>query len=317
MNEKEKEVLLKEIENVNGKYVLVLDDFESFCEVSLLKQLKDEKMSKKILIKNEYGILGNLLYKYREVLDDEVLMSLVLADCKCIASLYGSKEIFDICPIEIKELISNNRRYLLWFLDSFNDAIVLKDVNYKWYDDRDFILLISDKCDIPFDLLNDKYMDDKEIVLKLVSHISRVGLFLEKVSDRLKKDKEVVMEAIKRDIHTLEYASDALKSDKEFILELVKQDVWTLQYASDELKNNRDVVTEAIKRDFSTLSLTKNKELVIEIVKNNVRALEFVNKELLDDKDFAMNIIKIDANAIHYISNRLVNDSDILNLIEF
>lgn len=46
----------------------------------LLTDLKDKKLSKKILINNEYGLLGNLLYKYRNDLDDDILEELKLKD---------------------------------------------------------------------------------------------------------------------------------------------------------------------------------------------------------------------------------------------
>ncbi|NVJ89710.1 MAG: DUF4116 domain-containing protein, partial [Flavobacteriaceae bacterium] len=41
--------------------------------------------------------------------------------------------------------------------------------------------------------------------------------------DSLKKDKEVVLAAVKQDGRALEYADDSLKKDKEFILAAVKQ----------------------------------------------------------------------------------------------
>ena len=64
------------------------------------------------------------------------------------------------------------------------------------------------------------------------------------VHESLKKDKEVVLEAVKQHGGALQYANESLKKDKEVVLEAVQQHGWTLQYADESLKKdalNRDV----------------------------------------------------------------------------
>ena len=51
----------------------------------------------------------------------------------------------------------------------------------------------------------------------------------------------------------LEYASDRLKNNKEIVLEAVKQNGLALEYASDRLKNNEEIVVTAIKQYESAL----------------------------------------------------------------
>jgi len=46
----------------------------------------------------------------------------------------------------------------------------------------------------------------------------------------------------------LEYASEKLKDDKEIVLEAVKQDGLALEYASEKLKDDKEIVLEAIKK---------------------------------------------------------------------
>ena len=48
--------------------------------------------------------------------------------------------------------------------------------------------------------------------------------------DSLKKDKEIVLAAVKQDGGALQYADDIFKKDKEIVLEAVKASGYTLQY---------------------------------------------------------------------------------------
>jgi hypothetical protein len=42
--------------------------------------LDNDVLMKKILIGNDYGIIGNILYNYRNELDDDILVRLCLKD---------------------------------------------------------------------------------------------------------------------------------------------------------------------------------------------------------------------------------------------
>jgi hypothetical protein len=62
----------------------------------------------------------------------------------------------------------------------------------------------------------------------------------EYISEELKKDKEVVLAAVKQDGYALQYASEELKKDKEVVLAAVKQNGYALKYASEELKKDKE-----------------------------------------------------------------------------
>jgi hypothetical protein len=42
------------------------------------------------------------------------------------------------------------------------------------------------------------------------------------VSEKLKNDKDIVLEAVKKNLHALCHASENMKNDKELVLEAVK-----------------------------------------------------------------------------------------------
>ena len=78
----DKEIILKEIDNCN----------ENIFLLNLCILLKDKKQKKKILINNEYGILGTLLYKYINNLDKEILKEICIKDI--LKNYIGTKKIY-------------------------------------------------------------------------------------------------------------------------------------------------------------------------------------------------------------------------------
>ena len=52
----------------------------------------------------------------------------------------------------------------------------------------------------------------------------------------LRADREMVLEAVKRNGHALEDAAEELRADREVVLEAVKQDRWAIVHAAEELR---------------------------------------------------------------------------------
>ena len=97
-----------------------------------------------------------------------------------------------------------------------------------------------------FSELSEKWRDNEEIVSLVVS---QYGELLEFVSERLKDNKKIVLEAIDckcKDMwfgrgnipeSPLKFASERLKDDDEIVLKSIKDDKNALKYASERLKN--------------------------------------------------------------------------------
>ena len=82
---------------------------------------------------------------------------------------------------------------------------------------------------------------DKKEALKIVQNCID-GYELENLPAHFKKDKEIVLEAVRQNGCTLEHADDSLKKDKKIVLEAVKQYGGALQYADGSLKNDPDIL---------------------------------------------------------------------------
>ena len=67
--------------------------------------------------------------------------------------------------------------------------------------------------------------------------------------EELKKDKEVVLAAVRQDGDALKYASKELQKDKEVVLAAVWQHCRALNYASEELKSDKDVLLAAVRQN--------------------------------------------------------------------
>ena len=78
----DKVLLIKEIKKYTGDMYFI----------DLCSSLFDEKKMKKILINNDYGIIGNILNKNKELLDDEILKEMCIND---ILNDYYNKELYE------------------------------------------------------------------------------------------------------------------------------------------------------------------------------------------------------------------------------
>jgi len=83
---------------------------------------------------------------------------------------------------------------------------------------------------------------DKKEALKIVQKDPTYGI--KDLSDKFKKDKEIVLEAVKHDPYgvALEHADKKLRADKEVVLAALKNDGSALKYADESLKKDKEIV---------------------------------------------------------------------------
>ncbi len=71
------------------------------------------------------------------------------------------------------------------------------------------------------------------------------GFSLRFASEEMRKDRDIVLEAVQNNGLDLEFASDELKRDKSIVLEAVEQNGWAFKYAAGVLKTDRDIILKA------------------------------------------------------------------------
>lgn len=80
----------------------------------------------------------------------------------------------------------------------------------------------------------DKFRDDKRVVLEAISF---KGVALNGASERLRNDKEVVLKAVKKYGYSLQFASEALKQDKEVVLAAIKENPRSIDFAHRKIRD--------------------------------------------------------------------------------
>jgi len=140
------------------------------------------------------------------------------------------------------------------------------------------------------------FKKDKEIVLKAVKEKTAA---LEYADKTLKKDGKFILEAMKQCYSevVVKYVDKSLSKDKKFILKAVKQRGLALEFADKSLKKDKEIVLAAVKQDGIALtdadkSLKKDQEIVIAAIKQSTFAIEFADKILKKNKKFILELMK-------------------------
>lgn len=131
---------------------------------------------------------------------------------------------------------------------------------------------------IPIVLL-DKY----DIVYSLLE-MGKRNVF-QHVSDRLRDNEQLAMEAVILDGYNLQYVSDRLKDNEDIVLASTNHCPWAIQYASDRLKNDDRIVLPLIHKDDTVFM--------------------YVNERYANDYDLAYEIMKKKPTAFCFLSDKL------------
>lgn len=168
----------------------------------------------------------------------------------------------------------------------------------------------------------EKYSNDRDVMLQLVSEY---GCALKWASYELKKDKGLVIEAVKNDYLALNYVDDPeLLEDREFMLELIKINPDVFDYVSTKLLSDKELMLEMLKEDigyFSCFSaeLRDDKSVVMELIKNEYyddsEKWEVIKDdccEMLEDRDVLKYFFEAGLVAFDDLPEDLQNDSEFI-----
>ena len=136
-----------------------------------------------------------------------------------------------------------NEQLLQKWMNSNATWAVPKYIDNALLGDKEFIMQVIDNVELnSFDLLKQlspELRKDKEVVINALNHELA---WPESIDRSLLADKDVALALVAKGGHNLKYVSDALKDDKEVLLTATSKYSNALAYASDRLKADRDVV---------------------------------------------------------------------------
>ena len=117
-----------------------------------------------------------------------------------------------------------------------------------------------------------------------IATVERFGLDLKYVG-RFRKDREVVMDAVKENGFALEFADRSLQNDREVVMAAVTENGLAFEFASDTLRNDNDAVMAAITID--------------------PNAFQFAGKKPRDDDTIVSYVLDQSFYYIHFASERI------------
>ena len=165
---------------------------------------------------------------------------------------------------------------------------------------------------------SDEIKKNKELV---IAAVKQNGLMLEFAHNDLKDDKEVVLFAVLSQGIALQFASDNLKNDRITVLIAVQSRGNALRYASDDLKNDKLVVQNAVQDygaalKYASDDLKNNKDVVMIAVKGRkswgAGILQYSSERLRNDKDVVLNAVEKNGICLQFASDNLKNDREIV-----
>lgn len=163
----------------------------------------------------------------------------VKADNACdyipvVSTVTNLTDIFQKCavlPFVNKENNANSRYYAHLKSKSLSRSIIL------------LVPVLGNLIIGIYDFTNRKY-SSKSFALSAIKY--DIDWRAQDVTHELKKDKDVMFAAFKRNKKSLEHANDKLNKDKDFILRCVKHDGMALRLASDKLKKTKKLFLQQL-----------------------------------------------------------------------
>jgi len=241
------EVLLTAVSNVDLEY---WDTIYDMFEKTINDNLKDDSFLVNA-IKNNVPILG-ILRSYYNISDKGKWLD-EIDNKDIILMAYQKFDGYNQLNYASKALLSNKS----FALELINMDLIKKKRNSKNYrlclkffsdnlrNDKDVVAAATRKDLRELQYASKELQNDRDLILNVPISEERKNAYehiLAYVGERLKNDKEVVMDAIDKDgIYSLDYAGEAICDDKEFMLLAIKKDKNALQFASKRLHQDLDI----------------------------------------------------------------------------
>lgn len=132
-----------------------------------------------------------------------------------------------------------------------------------------------------------------------------------------KRNRELVLAAVRQDWHALKYATEEFRQDKAIVLAALERDGRALRYAHANLRLDRDVVLAAVRQNGCSLPyaeghLRQDREVVLAAVQSRGHMLCYAAEEHRRDRKVVLAAVRQDGYAIRYVSNQLRWDPEVL-----
>ena len=304
MTAEEKRILLQEITKYIKENCYYRDGTVRRYNLWLVgwvsEEFKNRKNAMKVLINNEYGLLGNLLNKLARTPDASITQFIEQTDSEIlIKAIDGEKDVIwrndlHIDPYAMRLLIKYDVKYL-----SVISGELLKS--------KPFIISVVDFCPEIINMVFTGVLEDKDFVFSLVK---KNYMCLKYLPQKFCQDYRICLEAARQEGFSMMYFDFTIRECDEIVLAAVSNRGNALSLASPRQKKNRDIVYAAVKNSglalsYADLSLRSDVDVVTLAVATHGMALRYAAPDFRDCEEIVRIAVKNDGYAIRSASERL------------
>ena len=205
-------------------------------------------------------------------------------------------------PKVIPEKLLGNKEFVLEVLKSIEITFpLLEFVSKTLQKDKDIIDAALKQNVENWRFIPKDFLYKKDVFLLVLNYVSKYEFF-RGMPDKLKDDKEVILEIVKRDGYDLNVASPRLKDDEEVAMVAAESNASALFYMSDRVKKNKEIVLKALSDYHDAGSGTE------------FALTKYIPEELRDDYDVALALVKGSGYCLKGFSERLIDNEDIVKV---
>lgn len=166
-------------------------------------------------------------------------------------------------PVDIPPILLHDRD----FIRIVNHGNIFRDASASIRADQQIILQIIKTHPWAFSYADESIRSDRNFVLTAIKH--NANIFTDII---FQTDREIVLEAVQRNGHLLQYVDTSLELDREIVLTSVKNNGDALKYAPAVFLHDWEITLAALE--------------------NNVEAIKFIDSSLTSNPDFMFEAIK-------------------------
>lgn len=230
---------------------------------------------------------------------------LLMAKCDKYSSFFSSK---------IEKKWVHDKEVMMHLIDK--DGIYFDYLPKDLRTDEDFLLKLIRKCPNTFANFDRSTRSNKSFVIKAL----KAGADYIDIAWSLKKDEEVLFEALKKNTNFFSNASEKLRSDRLVALMALEFDGNLYRYLSDDLRGEKDLLLLAIKSCAVKNEQINFSDKIPEKLKTKDVALLCASRDsgllrsfykFVDDKDVVMEALKSNGEMLSFVSDECQMDPKI------
>ena len=256
------------------------------------EELQNDVGILKLAVKGHNQAFGYIPEKWRT---NKELIELVLAG-------EVSSSSFEHFPIEYRDNYEIAKKVV------GDDAGCYQYLSDRLKNNKEISLIATSKSGSVLSEMPESMLDDKDVVLNALAHDG--WRYVDKISERLKNDIDIVTAAVLSDNRSLEDFPDNFKDNEKVIEACLKGNGSAYKYFSERFKNDRNIALQmSAKWNFDLGSAPEifrnDKEIVKNAVKEDANNFKHIGSALLKDFNFLKELFMLNDGVLYHMDENL------------